>query len=161
MSTNFSPSSSTTAHRSALKTRVLSLLLAVFFLAFFGVVAAIIVKSKPEPQQTEVRESVFAVRTVTAQITAARPSVLLVGEVEARDYTTLTAPVEAEVLAIAAREGEQVAKNARLLRLDLREQQLAAKSQRAAVENVRLQLSALQRNRAADGRRPERNPTSA
>lgn len=153
MGTNYPPPSSAADNRSALKTRVLSFFLAVAFLVFFGVIAAVIVQSKPEPPQTEVRESIFVVRTATAQITTARPSVLLIGEVEARDYAALAAPVEAEVLAIAAREGERVAKNTRLLRLDLREQQFSAQSQQAAVENVRLQLSALQRNRTADRQR--------
>lgn len=135
------------------KTRIVSVAMAAGFLVFFTVVAVIIVSSKPEPQKAEVREPVFSVRAEVARFAAARPSVLLSGEVEARDYAVLTAPVEAEVRKIAVREGETFTDNQRLVLLDLREQQLQAESRRTAVESARLQIAALETNQSADQRR--------
>ncbi|MGI9298445.1 MAG: efflux RND transporter periplasmic adaptor subunit [Gammaproteobacteria bacterium] len=120
---------------------------------FFAVVAAVIVDGKPPPRESEAREPVFSVRAATAHIAPARPSVLLSGETEARDYAVLTAPAEAEVLSVAFREGETFAKNSRLVRMDLREQRLEAESRRAAAEGVRLQIAAQDTNREADKRR--------
>ncbi len=130
-----------------------SLFLAVAVIVFFAIVAAIIVQSKPEPPKSEAKEPVFSVRTVQATPLPRRPSVLLVGEVEARDYAVLTAPVEAEVAAIAVREGESFKKKQRLIRLDLREQRLQIRAQDANVETVEVQLVALKRNRQADQER--------
>ena len=96
-------------------------------------------------------------RATTAEIAARRPSILLVGEVEARDYAALTAPVEAEVLAVSFREGETFDKNARLLRLDLREQQLQARARRTELEGIGLQLRGLEQDRAADSERLREN----
>lgn len=126
------------------------LVAAVGVLAVFVAGAALIVKSKPEQPKVEQREPVFAVRAVVAEPGARRPAVLLVGEVEARDYAALNAPVEAEVLEIPVREGESFSKDSRLLILDLREQQLDVRSRRAAMDGIRLQLETLSRNREAD-----------
>lgn len=135
------------------KTRMVSFALAAGFLLFFAVVAAVIVGGKEPPQESEVREPVFSVRAAVANIAPARPSVLLSGETEARDYAVLTAPAEAEVISVAFREGETFADNARLVLLDLREQILEAESRRAAAEGVRLQIAAQDTNRQADERR--------
>ena len=117
---------------------------------FFVVVAVVIVSGKPPPQKAEVREPVFSVLAATARIAPARPSVLLSGEAEARDYAVLTAPVEAEVLSVFFREGETFPARRRLVMLDLREEELQAESRRASAEVVRLQIAALEKNRAAD-----------
>ena len=132
------------------KTRTISFLLAVAFLAFFGIVGKIIVSNKPPPQIAEQRENVFSVRATPAQIGATHPSVLLTGEAEARDYAILAAPVDAEILSIAAREGDTFAANQQLIRLDLRDQQLQARAQQTAVETVKLQIATLAKNRTAD-----------
>ena len=126
-----------------------SFLIALAVIAGFSVIAAFIARGKPAPPKTEARETVLAVRATTAEIAARRPSILLVGEVEARDYAALTAPVEAEVLAVSFREGETFDKNARLLRLDLREQQLQARARADGIGRHRPATSRL-------GARPRR-----
>ena len=134
-----------------------SFLIALAVIAGFSVIAGFIARGKPAPPKTEARETVLAVRATTAEIAARRPSILLVGEVEARDYAALTAPVEAEVLAVSFREGETFDKNARLLRLDLREQQLQARARRTELEGIGLQLRGLEQDRAADSERLREN----
>ena len=148
-----SPPDSSAPTKRTWKTHIVSLTAAAAVLIFFAVVSAVIVAGKPEPQQAEVREPVFSVRTAAAKVTAVHPSVLLSGETEARDYATLTAPVSAEVLSVAFREGESFANGRRLVFLDLREQKLDAESRRAAAEGVRLRIATLDKNRAADERR--------
>ena len=132
---------------------MISLLVAGAVLAIFIGIAVAIVAAKPKPGKAKVRETYFSVRTVKASIAPVRPSVLLVGEVEARDSAVLTAPIEAEVLNIPYREGRTFKKNARLMQLDLREQQLQAESQGTMVESTRLRLLALRRNRHSDKQR--------
>ncbi|MGI9307341.1 MAG: efflux RND transporter periplasmic adaptor subunit [Gammaproteobacteria bacterium] len=139
-----------TTQWAAWKTRLFSFGLAAAFLAFFAAVAALIVQNKPPPQKAEARENIFAVRAAQARAADARPSVLLTGEVQARDYAVLAAPVEAEVLEIAAREGESFPQKRRLARLDLREQRLDIQSRETGVETAKLQIAALANNREAD-----------
>ena len=145
--------SATPPPQTAWKTRLTSLAWAAAFLVFFALVAVAIVQNKPPPQKSEVRENVFSVRAAAARVAKTRPSVLLAGEVEARDYAVLAAPVEAEVLAVPFREGESFAKGARLARLDLREQRLQIRARETTVETANLEIAALGNNREADGRR--------
>ncbi|MBE8158227.1 MAG: HlyD family efflux transporter periplasmic adaptor subunit [Betaproteobacteria bacterium] len=135
------------------KTRLVSLAWAAAFLLFFSLVAGYIVQNKPPPPKAEVRENVSSVRAAAARLAKTRPSVLLAGEVEARDYAVLTSPVEAEVQSVALREGEDFAKGQRLARLDLREQLLEIESRKTAVETVKLQIATLKNNSEADTRR--------
>lgn len=135
------------------KTRLTSLMWAAAFLLFFSLVAFAIVQNKPAPQKSEVRENIFPVRAAVARPAKTRPSVLLAGEVEARDYAVLAAPVEAEVLAVPFREGDSFGKGERLARLDLREQRLQIQSRETAVETANLEIAALANNREADTRR--------
>ena len=65
----------------------------------------------------------------------------------------LTAPVEAAVLKLPLVEGDYFPAGRQLLRFDLREQQQAIKQQEAASKEIRLNIVAIARNRAADNRR--------
>lgn len=141
------------APQSPWKARLTSLAWAAAFLTFFAAVSAYIVQSKPPPKKAEARENVSAVRAAPARTAQTRPSVLLAGEVEARDYAVLTAPVEAEVLDIPFREGETFDKKSRLALLDLREQKFEIKTRETEVETAKLQIAALQNNKRADSER--------
>ena len=134
----------------AWRTRAVSFVLAAGLLIFFAVIATIIIKSKPEPKTADLRENVFAVRAHTATIGSVRPSAILTGAAQARDYAVLTAPVEAEVLNIVVREGDSFAAGRRLVQLDLREQQFQAQARQTAVETAKLRITALSQNRNAD-----------
>lgn len=135
---------------SAWKTRAVSFVLAAGLLIFFAGIAAFIVKSKPEPKAAERRENVFAVRAHSATIGAVRPSAILTGAAQARDYAVLTTPVEAEVLNIVVREGDSFPAGRRLVQLDLREQVFQSQARQTAVETAKLRITALAQNRYAD-----------
>ena len=112
-----------------------------------------ITEDKKQPPPTKNAEPVSLVRAHTVDIKPRKPLLFLIGDVEARDYAALTAPVEAPVLGLTAREGERFAKGRRLVTFDLREQELSVRTQETAIAGLRLQITALRRNRAADQNR--------
>lgn len=132
---------------------LISLLLAVAFLGFFVVVARGIIASKPEAKPAERREPVFSVRAVSVRPEARAPSVVLIGETEARDYAALTAPLETEALAVPVREGDAVTRGDRLVILDLRDQDLDLQDRelqsqllQADLQDLQVQINALSVN---------------
>ena len=134
-------------------TWAVSLLFAVGFLVFFIVVAGGIISSKPETQPAQRREPVFSVRAVPAVPETRSPSVFLIGETESRDYAVLTAPLEIEVLSAPVREGDSVKRGARLVLLDLRDQDLDLKDRelqnellQADLRDIQVQINALSVN---------------
>ena len=108
------------------------------------------------PQTVEVKNkktTALAVRAHEVSVIGRRPLLFLIGKVEAPDYAVLTAPVEAAVLKLPLVEGDYFPAGRQLLRFDLREQQQAIKQQEAASKEIRLNIVAIARNRAADNRR--------
>ena len=109
-----------------------------------------------DPQTVEVKNkktTALAVRAHEVSVIGRRPLLFLIGKVEAPDYAVLTAPVEAAVLKLPLVEGDYFPAGRQLLRFDLREQQQAIKQQEAASKEIRLNIVAIARNRAADNRR--------
>lgn len=113
--------------------------------------SAVLNREKAEP--AEESETVTAVRAMTVAPAARRPLLFLLGETEARDHASITAPLSAEVLTVAVQEGDYFPKGKRLLRFDLRELNLTRRQQEAENEEINLRLSALQRDRRADAQR--------
>lgn len=132
-------------------TRSTIIILALIGIAVFSIFTAV-VSSEP-PKVEKIAEPVLSVRTIKPQRGEYAPALFLIGRVEARDYATLTAPVEANVRKIAVREGEYFRAGKQLLSLDRRELSYAAQIQEATLDELRTQLSALTRNRTADEQR--------
>ena len=142
-----------TTHEIKPRSFIKSFLLALAFLLFFVIIGGIIIKQKPPPPPSVASEEVFSAQAITADVTAHRPSVLLVGEVQARDEALLTAPIETEVVKIIVREGDSFKRRQSLVNLDLREQQLQAQSQQALFKTTQLRIKALLRNQISDQKR--------
>ena len=113
------------------------------------------VSSRKSPEIKKQAEPVLAVRILSPSASEQRPVLFVIGKVEARDYTTLTMPIEANILKIEAREGEFFAAGKRLLFLDQRELEYTARQQQAELDRLRAQLSSVFRNRRADSERME------
>ena len=107
---------------------------------------------KPPPVKKQA-EPELSVRVFQPSRIERRPVLFLIGEVEAIDYASVTSPVEADVQDIRAREGDYFSADSRLVRLDLREQELDLSAQKASLADLRSQLESVRRNRAADGKR--------
>ncbi len=108
---------------------------------------------REQAKPAEEKETVTAVRALSVSPAPRRPVLFLTGKAEARDYATLTAPLEAEVISVDVREGEYFNSGRRLLRFDLRELLLTQKQQLAEKEEIHLRLRALLRNRKSDALR--------
>lgn len=121
-----------------------------------GIAAAgvtIALEARTPPKVEKRAEPVLSVRTAELALQTQRPALFLIGRVEGRDYATLSAPMEAEVLEIAAREGDYFRKGVSLLKIDRRELQYTAAAQQAQLDELGAQLESVRRNRRADRQR--------
>lgn len=108
------------------------------------------VAARTPPKVEKKAEPTVTARTVALRRETRRPVLFLIGRVEARDYATMNAPIEADVQRIAAREGEYFRQGERLVEMDLRELELNAAAQAARVAEIAAQSESVVRNRAAD-----------
>ena len=106
----------------------------------------------PAPQVEQV-EPEINVAVTNVEITAHRPRATVIGLVEAKDEAMLTSPLETEVLAVLAEEGDAVAKNAPLIKLDVRETNYQLEAQLANIDDINAQLGSLQRDVVTERRR--------
>ena len=119
--------------------------------AVWGVMAAFDARVPPKVEKRA--EPTLSVRTIQLQRQEYRPSLFLIGRVEARDYATLNASIEANILNIRVREGDTFPKGKQLINVDQRELQYTIAGQQAAVDELNAQYASLQRNRIADTQR--------
>ena len=132
-------------------TRSAVLIIVLIGIAVMGVVAALNLRTPPKVQKRA--EPTLSVRTLELLREVRRPALFLIGRVEARNYATLNMPIEADVLQIAAREGEYFDKNAQLVEIDVRELQYMVDAQQAQLDELHAQLDSINRNRSSDGLR--------
>ena len=119
--------------------------------AIGGVMLA--VSSRQPPKVEKRAEPVLAVKTLHPQFGEYAPVLFLIGKIEARDYVTLTAPAEADILKINFYEGDFFRANQQLLLFDNRDLILTAKQQQANLTQLQTNLTALTRNRINDKKR--------
>lgn len=108
------------------------------------------VSSREEAKPEAEVETVTAVRAMIVSPGSHRPLLFLPGEVRARDYAVLTAPLSADVLSVAVVEGDYAKAGERLLYFDLRELDLTRRRQMADITEIELRLDALRRDKKAD-----------
>ena len=119
--------------------------------AVLGVTTAL--KARTPPKIEKRAEPTLLVRTVSPVRQTRRPALFLIGKVEAEDQATLTAPIEADVLDIAVREGDYFPKNKSLVQIDTRDLRYTTIAQQAQIDELQAQLNSIQRNRNADRQR--------
>lgn len=120
-------------------------------IAILGITTAI--SSRTPPKVEKRAEPTLSVRTLQLLRQTYRPALFLVGRVEAQDYATINAPIEADVTRIAVREGGYFKKNQQLLFIDKRELEYTAATQQAQLDELGAQVDSIARNRRADRRR--------
>ncbi|MGI9338182.1 MAG: efflux RND transporter periplasmic adaptor subunit [Gammaproteobacteria bacterium] len=127
-----------------------SLLVAVVLLAMAAAAMKFAFDSREKSEPAAEVETVTAVRAMMVSPAPRRPLLFLPGEVRARDYAVLTAPLSADVLKVSVVEGDYVAAGRRLLVFDLREFDLTRRRQQADMTEIELRLDALRRDKKSD-----------
>lgn len=92
----------------------------------------------PAPAPLEVRERVWRIEAQPAALTAARPTLVLYGRIEAPDRVRAAAPVSGRILELAVRDGDRVAAGAVLARLDPRDLEPRVAQAAAELERERI-----------------------
>lgn len=127
-----------------------SFIVGVLLLALAAGAMALAVSGREKSKPSGEVETITAVRAMVVSPAPRRPLLFLPGEVRARDYAVLTAPLSADVLSVAVVEGDVVAAGKRLLVFDLRELDLTRKRQQADITEIELRLEALRRDKESD-----------
>ncbi|WP_432696613.1 efflux RND transporter periplasmic adaptor subunit [Marinobacterium sp. YM272] len=114
---------------------ILIILLAVFS---FRVLKA----TRPQAPAQPISERSWSVHAVSVTPEELQPQVTLYGAVETPQMATLSAAVEADVIAISALEGEQVDAGTPLLRLDPRDVEISIRQLQAQLDSASAQVEA-------------------
>ncbi len=96
--------------------------------------------NKPERKPPQLREKVWQVETITADIQSLAPLVRLYGRVESRDLVKAGAPQKSIVTGVLVRDGDQVRAGTVLVELDRRDFETAVTRAEAEVTNISSQL---------------------
>ncbi len=121
----------------------LKLLLAIIILAVGGVGFAYLVSSRPQSQPIAVVERAWTVAVRKVKTAEYEPEIVLFGRVGATEMTRLSAAISADVLGpIKVREGQTMKKGQTLIRLDVREVELAQRQRSATVADMQAQIEA-------------------
>ncbi len=94
--------------------------------------------TRPAPSPVEARERVWQIEALAAQPSAAQPTLVLYGRVEAPDQVRAAAPVGGRILELNARDGDRVTAGTVLARLDPRDLQPRLAQAQAEVERERI-----------------------
>lgn len=94
------------------------LLLPVVVLLAAALVFTVLVKTKPEAQPVQITEKAWPVSAASVRPGRVAPELTLYGRIEAQWDSKLTAAVAADVMAVPVREGDAVAAEDLLVRLD-------------------------------------------
>lgn len=108
------------------------------------------VDSRQPPKVEQKAEAVIPVRQLTVNRAARHPLLFSIGTVEPLEYTSISSPVEAEVLAVYFREGQEFKRGQSLLKFDLLSQQHEIESQEAGIVELQSQLESLAINEQND-----------
>jgi RND family efflux transporter MFP subunit len=104
----------------------------------------------PKHDPAEVEEKSWPVSSVTAHIETLAPELQLFGRVETPNHATLSAAVEAQVLALAVQEGQAVKAGELLVALDPAEEQLRLQQREADLSDARSLLQSAHRDITTD-----------
>ncbi len=104
----------------------------------------------PKHDPAEVEEKSWPVSSVTAHIETLAPELQLFGRVETPNHATLSAAVEAQVLALAVQEGQAVKAGELLVALDPAEEQLRLQQREADLNDARSLLQSAHRDITTD-----------
>lgn len=117
-------------------------LLPLVLLVLAVVVFRTLMATRPQAPAQQVSERVWSVHAVAAAPQRLRPQIELYGAIETPQMATLSAVVEADVIAVAAREGAEVASGELLVQLDSRELALDIRQQQAQLDSIAAQIEA-------------------
>jgi HlyD family secretion protein len=119
-------------------------------LAVAVAVAAALVATRPQPQPVAVPERVWLVSAETVTASSYRPSVTLYGRVASLWSSELRAGVDADVVEVAVVDGDTVAEDDVLVRLDDRDARLELAQREAELEQAEARIEAELRRHATN-----------
>lgn len=118
-------------------------ILPLLIIALAGAVFAYFIATKPKAAAKPIIEKRWSVNVQPALLHEAHPELELYGKVEASQHTRLSASLNADVLAVPAKEGAKVLQGIALVTLDTREIDLLLKQREADLNNVAARIEAL------------------
>ena len=118
-----------------------------------------LVATRPGATAKPPQERVWMVETTTAEPAAHQPMLRLYGRIESPSDAILTAAVEADVLSVAVREGQQVTQGEVLVTLDPRELSLQLIQREADVTELQAMIASEQTRFESDQRALEQEQT--
>jgi len=130
--------------------RWLSLLLPLVMLALAAAAFAYLRATRAPLPPVQVEERAWLVQAVPVRLQTQSPQLLLYGLVSSYGMASLAAAIEAEVVEVAAREGQRVAEGALLVRLDDAELVLQLAEREADLAVVQAQIHSEHNRHAGD-----------
>jgi multidrug efflux pump subunit AcrA (membrane-fusion protein) len=113
---------------------------AVVVLVFGAIGAGYLIRTKPQPVPVPVREQAWPVAVQRVEIAAHTPSVTLFGRTESAHLARLSAGTTADVVSVAATEGDLVQRGTTLVALDARDATLRLRQSEADLAELRAEL---------------------
>lgn len=124
--------------------------LILFILVAFFILSATILLFKKPAAKIVVEERSWAVKTFKAKRGTYQPELILYGEVDSPQKSTLASTLKATVTAVPVREGEQVQKGALLISLDEEEYALIVKQREAQIKRLQASITVEKEQHKAD-----------
>lgn len=106
----------------------------IIVLAIAGFIA--LKTTKPVAEVIEKPETVWRVKTVTVEVAAYAPELVVYGRIETPRQTSLTAGINADVIQVNKFEGEQVIQGELIVQLDDVDEQLVLQQRQADVDEI-------------------------
>ena len=110
----------------------------------------VLIKSRPQPEAVEVQEKTWIVQAMPAKPQSLSPTLTLYARVESPRTATLRAAVNADVVAVPAREGHDAAADELLVKLDPRDAHWQVAQREADIAELRAELDNENRRVAND-----------
>jgi multidrug resistance efflux pump len=124
--------------------------LPLLILLLAGLAAAALIATKPRPEPVTVAERAWLVSVEAPRPASFAPNVTLYGRVESLWSSELTAGVTADVAQVAVVEGDRVARDQLLVRLDDRDVRLQLAQREAELKQAEARIASEMRRHAAD-----------
>jgi len=124
--------------------------LPLLILLLAGLAAAALIATKPRPAPVKVEERAWLVSAQSVRPARYAPTLTLYGRLESLWSSELTAGIAADVQEVAVVEGDQVAKDQVLVRLDDRDARLQLAQRDAELRQAEARISAEMRRHEAD-----------
>jgi multidrug resistance efflux pump len=125
-----------------LKTRRNRWWLPLLILVLAGAAAATLIATKPEPRPVTVTERAWLVSAQPVRVSQHVPTLTLYGRLESLWSSELTAGVAPDVVAVTVVEGDRVAKDQVLVRLDDRDARLQLAQREAELQQAEARIAA-------------------